>query len=93
MEFNIYNKYKVKVINNYSYQDPETSTPGDISFSEGCDESERIDEGGDFASALACCLLDKDFSGITFGDNKIIIEFFDPTSGESGTLTYILETV
>ena len=93
MEFNIYNKYKVKVINNYSYQDPETSTTGDIDFSEGCDESERIDEGGDFAASLACCLLDKDFSEITFGDNKIIIEFFDPTSGESSTLTYILETV
>ena len=93
MEFNIYNKYKVKVINNYSYQDPETSTPRDISFSEGYDESERIDEGGDFAAALASCLLDKDFSEINFEDNKIIIEFFDPTSGESSTLTYILEVV
>ena len=93
MEFNIYNKYKVKVINEYSYQDSETSIAGEINFSEGCDESERIDEGGDFASNLASCLLDKDFSGITFGDNKIIIEFFDPTSGESGTLTYILEVV
>ena len=93
MKFNIYNKYKIKVINKYSYQDPETSIAGEIDFSECCDESERIEEGGEFASNLASCLLDKDFSDITFEDNKIIIEFFDPTSGESGTLTYILEAV
>ena len=85
--------FLLEVINNYSYQDTETSTPGDINFSDGYDESERIDEGGELAAALASCLLDKDFSEITFGDNKIIIEFFDPTTGESSTLTYIIETV
>lgn len=82
---NIYEDYKIKVWTKYNYISQEDSTPNDIVFSEADDYTEEVVNGGMLLEIVRLKLSDSDISSFSFIRNEIIIENFDPTSGECST--------
>ena len=88
MNINIYSKYEIEVRSTGAYIDQENSMPGDYAFNHFDDKSHIYMSGGQIVDMLAGNMQRNDFSEINFKGNEIIIDFFDPLTGEACTFIY-----
>lgn len=93
MEINIYSSYAVVIKGEYAYQDPETSTPDDIDFTEDTGESISVIEGGQLLDMLANEMSSALISSVEFTPGVIHISEFNPTTGESSEIDYYIRKV
>lgn len=77
MSICIYCKYDVSCLTKYTYLNEE----GD--FAEGVSTFSKVMDGGELMEILINCLKDSDISTIRFLNNRIIVDNFDPHSGET----------
>ena len=89
MDISIYDNYSIKHTCTYSYEsfdydDLQTKT-----------ETEMLEmDGGKFLSNFIADSIKRPyFSSISFGDNLVHIEIFDPMTGHSEEHTYELEEI
>lgn len=93
MKVDIYSKYKVKVYSKWSYISEEDSEPGDIVFKKDKYEKEHILYGSELLNIIGKDLLDNNISELSAKGNKIIIEIFNPSTGESETTKIEIERI
>ena len=91
MNINIYSKYQIFVTRTGSYIDQENSTPGDYSYAHFDDKNILVMSGEELISLLAEKMTAVDFSEINTSDGKIMIDFFDPLTGEACTIIYSIK--
>ncbi len=73
----VYNKYKVKIINEYVYLNEDKDFINDI-----C-KKEEIMNGYDLIHCILNLLNDNECIGLTIVENIIRIQMFNPLTGES----------
>ena len=89
----IYSKYYVLVEKEFTYVDAETSTPDDWVFKTDkirtdfyCDCSKLLDY-------IMNLINDEYFSDVRFKDDKIVINTFNPLTGEGGCVKIYIQRV
>lgn len=94
MRMDIYSKYKVKLYSECGYISEEDSEPGDIVFKKDKYEKEHILCGGELLEIIGKKLIDNETNEVKIEDNKIIIiETFNPNTGEGGTTRMEIERI
>lgn len=93
MVIDIYSSYAVVIKGEYSYQNPETSTPDDIDFTEDTGESISIIEGGQLLDMLANEMSSALISSVEFNPGVVYISEFNPMTGESSDVYYYIRKV
>ena len=85
MHICMYFDYNIKFTNKYTY----TNEEGD--FSRGCESYIKNINGGELIEMLASFFGRTEFSSIDINDNTILINMFDPTTGETENITICVE--
>lgn len=93
LDINIYGNYKIHIKYEYSYISQEDSTPDDIVFKEESGEQTITKNGGDFLKCLANEIKNSCFQSLNIKNNIIIVELFNPNTGDNGTYIYEIEEV
>lgn len=91
MNISIYNKYKIKCENTYTYEDFDYED-----LQERTDNSEYEMDGGEFVEKILAPQFNaRNFSEVNFNSecNIITIEFFDPMTGHTAYYRYELTEV
>lgn len=81
MNINVMFKYKVSSYHKYSYRYRDDF--GDIEFKTENNRWTKIFDGFELTKFLSTRFSNSDNFEISFVDNKIIIDCFDPTTGET----------
>lgn len=84
MEINIYSDYKLKIQTDYTYIS-ENSTPNDVIYNDDSVYKETVLNGGMLLDLIGNYLILEYISKIEINNNKVIIEKFNPDSGEYST--------
>lgn len=79
MSICIYCKYDVSCLTKYTYLNED----GD--FADGVTKFNKVMDGGELMEILIHCLRDCNISTILFLNNRIVVDNFDPHSGETST--------
>ena len=90
IEIDIYSKYFVIVENEYSFVDDETSTPSDWNFKCNITKYDFKADCKELLEYLYKLINDEYFSDLIIKENKIIINIFNPITGEGDHISIIL---
>lgn len=88
MDICVFENYKVKLHNKYSYISDYDYEMKESIFSEDIEEWEKIMDGGELMRLVAKLMLENNTTSISsFKGGKIVIEKFEPQDGTGGMIT------
>ena len=89
LDISVFGKYKVKVSGKYSYNTPSYDCPNDWHTEKV--KYQKTMEGGELMEIIAKELQERDLIGIYFHDDRIMLEKFNPHTGECADWVYKIE--